>query len=136
VTTVEYLGAFPMQTRTPAWARFQIDATGSTREAAFRITRANGKVSLVMADSYRAQQRLLLEAKLGDLGQMFNSYRAKHIMTQAQNYLDIASATDSRVIYLVSSRLGASRLQQRFGLDFGQQIASGQLEIHWLHSWR
>jgi hypothetical protein len=66
---------------------------------------------------------------------MYIPAREAHIMGQVQNYLDIATITGGRVRYVVSTELGASRLTQRFGLDFPEAMASDMLTIDWVQ-WR
>lgn len=135
VRSVQYLGTTPLLEREADWARFQIAATGSRNEGVFRITYANGEQKIVLADRFKPRSQTILEAKYGDMGQMFNPTRETHIIGQANNYIDIATATGGRVGYLVSTERGAARLMQRFKGEFPEQMASGQLWIDWV-PWR
>jgi hypothetical protein len=135
VRQVEYLGTTPLLERDADWARYQVFATGTRNESVFRITYANGQQRIVLADRAQPTARAILEAKEGNLGQMFNPTREAHIIGQAQNYLDITAVSGGRVGYLVSTELGATRLAQRFGREFPAEIASGQLWIDWV-PWR
>ena len=89
----------------------------------------------MLADSWQQTDRLIQEAKLGNMGQMFNPTREAHIIRQARNSLDIATVTGGRVRYAVSTELGASRLRQRFGWEFPAEMGSGQVWIDWV-PWR
>jgi len=135
VRRVEYLGTTPLLERDADWARFQVFATRTRNESVFRITYANGQQRIVYADRAQPTGRAIFEAKKGNMGQMFNPTREAHIIGQANNYLDITAVTGGRVGYLVSTELGASRLAQRFGLEFPAEMASGQLWIDWV-PWR
>ncbi|UZR30743.1 hypothetical protein [Methylococcus mesophilus] len=135
VRSVEYLGTTPLLERDADWARFQVFATRTRNESVFRITYANGQQRIVLADRAQPTGRAILEAKYGDMGQMWNPTREAHIIGQANNYLDIATVTGGRVGYLVSTERGAYRLTQRFGLEFPAEMASGQLWIDWV-PWR
>lgn len=145
VRQVEYLGTTPLVEANAAWARYQVFATGSREEGVFRLTYAGGRQRIVMADAapalrtrvpYRLgpSSQTILEAKYGDLGQMWNLEREAHIMQQVNNYLDITRVTGGRVGYLVSTERGAARLAQRFGRDFPAEVESGQLWVDW-RSW-
>jgi hypothetical protein len=135
IRTVEYVGTTPLLVRDAAWAKYQVGATGSAREAVFRITSVDGSQRIVLADRYLLKDKLILEAKYGDMGQMFDPLREAHIIRQARNYLDIATVTDSQVGYLVSTARGTSRLSQRFSLEFPEATQSGQLWVDWVQ-WR
>ncbi len=135
VRQVEFLGTTPLLERDADWARFQVFATRTRNESVFRITYSNGQQRIVLADNWQQTDRLIQEAKLGNMGQMFNPTREAHVIRQARNYLDIATVTGGRVRYVVSTELGASRLGQRFGLDFPAEMGSGQLWIDWV-PWR
>jgi hypothetical protein len=135
VRRVEYLGTTPLLERDADWARYQVFATRTSNESVFRITYANGQQRFVRADRSQPTGLLIHEAKEGNLGQMFVPKREANIIGQAQNYLDITTVTGGRVRYLVSTELGASRLSQRFGLEFPAEMASGQLWIDWV-PWR
>lgn len=135
VRMVEYLGTTPLLERDADWARFQVFATQSRNESVFRITYANGQQRIVLADRFTPGSRTILEAKYGDMGQMWNPTREAHIIGQANNYLDITTVSGGNVGYLVSTERGASRLTQRFGREFPAQMASGQLWIDWVR-WR
>ncbi|MBK6006873.1 hypothetical protein JJB11_12300 [Ramlibacter ginsenosidimutans] len=132
IRTVEYLGVTPLVEREADWARFQVFATRTRNESVFRITYANGEQRIVLADRFTQGSRTILEAKYGDMGQMWNPTREAHIIGQANAYLEITALTDGRVGYLVSTERGASRLAQRFGREFPAQMASGQLWVDWV----
>jgi len=89
----------------------------------------------VLADRFKQGGSTILEAKYGDMGQMWNPTRQAHIIGQANNYLDITTVIGGRVGYLVSTEKGAYRLTQRFRLEFPTEMASGQLWIDWV-PWR
>jgi len=135
IRTVEYLGTTPLMEREANWARYQVFATGTRDEGVYRITYTNGQQRTVSADRGSPFGRRILEAKEGDLGQMWKPEREAHIMSQIRNYLDITTVTGGRVGYLVSTELGASRLLDRFGREFPTQMKSGQLWIDWV-SWQ
>ena len=135
VRSVEYLGTTPLLERDADWARFQVFATRTRQEAIFRITYANGQQRIVLADRGVQGGRSILEAKEGNLGQMFNPTREAHIIRQANNYVDITTVTGGTAGYRVSTQLGASRLVDRFGREFPTELASGQLWIDWV-PWR
>jgi hypothetical protein len=128
---VEYLGKIPLLERDAAWARYQIGVTGTHNEGVFRITYADGQVRIVQADRFMQRSRNILEAKYGDMGQMWIPEREAHIIRQANNYLDITRATGGNVRYYVSTELGASRLTQRFQLEFPGAMKSNQLTVEW-----
>lgn len=129
IVNVEYLGKTSMTQTDAAWARYQIFATGSRKESVFRVTTADGKVRLVFADSYHQAQAMITEAKYGNMGQMFNPDREAHIIDQARTYLDL---TTGRVRYVVSTELGATRLNQRFSLEFPEAMASERMSVEWV----
>jgi hypothetical protein len=135
VRNVEYLGTTPLFERSADWARYQIFAVRTSNEGVFQITYANGQQRIVLADRFNPGSRTILEAKYGDLGQMWNPTREAHIMGQATNYIDISRMTGGRVGYLVSTELGAMRLTQRFALEFPSEMESGQLWVDWVQ-WR
>lgn len=135
VRNVEYMGTTPLIQRSADWARYQTFATRTRNEGVFRITYANGRQQIVLADRFNPGSRTILEAKYGDLGQMWNPTREAHIMGQATNYIDISRVMGGRTGYLVSTELGAERLTTRFMLDFPSEMASGQLWVDWV-PWR
>jgi hypothetical protein len=135
IRQVEYLGTTPLLERDAAWARYQVFGTRTRNEAIFRITYADGSQRIVLADRALPSGRQILEAKEGNMGQMFIPARETHIIGQAQNYIDITTVTGGQVRYIVSTELGASRLIQRFSREFPAEMASGQLVIDWL-PWR
>jgi hypothetical protein len=135
VRSVEYLGTTPLLEREAEWAQFQVFATRSRNESIFRITFANGRQRIALSDGFDWGSLTNQEAKLGDMGQMFNRTRQAHIMRQADNNVIISNATGGSARYMVSTELGASRLTQRFTLDFPSEMASGQLQVDWVQ-WR
>ncbi len=135
VRRVQYLGTTPLLEREADWARYQVAATRTRNEGVFRITYANGEQKIVLADRFNRGSRRILEAKYGDMGQMWDPTRQVHIIGQAHNYLSITRAIGGDVGYLVSSERGAQRLTQRFALEFPAEMGSGQLWIDWV-PWR
>lgn len=132
IRTVENLGPTPLLERDAAWARYQVFATGSRSETAFRLTTTGGHQRIVLADRFLARKNTILEAKYGDLGMMWDPQREAHIIGQARNYLDITTVTHGQVGYLVSTERGALRLSQRFAHEFPHEMTSGQLWIDWI----
>jgi tRNA G26 N,N-dimethylase Trm1 len=103
---VTYVGQTPVLTDA-SWAEYQIRATGTAVEDVFRVTE-NGVTRDVMVDA--VTHPYLVEAKFGDMGQMWNLEREAHVMQQAANYLKIMDAWGMRgVRYAVSTELGAQR---------------------------
>ncbi|WP_431840005.1 hypothetical protein [Gordonia hongkongensis] len=126
---VENLGELPLFSDA-AWAQYQRYATGSTNETIFRLRYSDGSTKLVFADHVATD--VILEAKFGNMGQMWNPLREAHVIDQATRYLQIAEATGMRgVHYRVSTQLGAERLLQRFSLEFPHAVESGMLSVHW-----
>ncbi|MFN8677816.1 MAG: hypothetical protein U0Z70_15670 [Thermomicrobiales bacterium] len=135
IRRVQYLGTTPLLEREADWARYQVNATGTRNEAVFRITYANGNQKIVLADRYNRGSRSILEAKYGNMGQMWDPTRELHIVGQAHTYLGITRLLGGDVGYLVSSERGAQLLTQRFAQEFPAEIGAGQLWIDWV-PWR
>jgi RHS repeat-associated protein len=126
---VKYLGQSPV-VADAAWAEYQVHATGTPIEEVFSIAR-NGVVNDVLADA--VTNDYLVEAKFGNMGQMWNPIREAHVVNQAANYLEIANAFGfSGVRYAVSTELGAQRLLSRFTLDYPAAVSSGRLSVWWV----
>ena len=89
IRRVQYLGTTPLLEREADWARYQVNATRTRNEAVFRITYANGNQKIVLADRYNRGSRSILEAKYGNMGQMWDPTRELHIVGQAHTYLGI-----------------------------------------------
>lgn len=132
IRSVEYLGTTPLIERDADWAKFQVHATRTRQEAVFRITNVNGEQTIVLADKYATRANTIVEAKYGDLGQMFKPDREKHIIGQAHNYLTIAETLGGDVGYLVSTERGAIRLTDRFGREFPDAMSAGRIWIDWV----
>lgn len=131
IRTIEHLGASSVMATDADWARYQTRVLRSREEAVFRVTFQNGSQSLVYADGYLPRFRVLREAKFGDMGMMYIPEREAHIMNQAGTYVKMAEMLGGRTEYFVSSELGASRLSQRFSLEFPEAVESGQLQVIW-----
>lgn len=112
------------------WARYQRWATGTRFETIFRLF--IGKKSRdLLADGVR--RGFFVEAKLGNMGQMWNPDREAQVIEQARTYLMIDSALGTRgVRYAVSTELGAMRLRWRFNREFPAAVKSGQLSVWWV----
>jgi hypothetical protein len=132
VRSVQIIGTTPVLQREAAWARQQVAATGSARETMFLVTYGNGEQQIVAADHFLRRGQIFLEAKHGNMGQMYNPEHEARIMLQAQTYLDMSSHLEGQVRYLISTESGATRLGQRFALEFPAEMASGQLVVFWV----
>lgn len=132
VKNVEFLEHTPLIERNEDWARYQVQATGSRNEGVFQINYLNGDTQIVLADRYMRRPHTILEAKFGDMGQMFDPIREEHIIKQVGNYIDITNVRGGRVGYLVSTERGAMRLSQRFSSQFEAEFRSGQLWVDWV----
>ncbi|MDT8262662.1 hypothetical protein RQ832_05330 [Roseomonas sp. DSM 102946] len=131
IRSVQIVGTTPVLQREAAWARQQVAATGSARETIFLVTHGNGEQQIVAADHFLRRAKIILEAKHGNMGQMYNLEHEARIMLQARTYLDMSSHMGARVQYLISTESGAIRLGQRFTLEFPAEVASGQLGVIW-----
>jgi len=129
VTKIQYVGETPALGDS-LWALYQRYATGSDFEAFFRIVK-NGTKRDVLADALT--NLFLVEAKLGNMGQMWNRRKEAQIIRQVKAYLEIADALGLRgVRYAVSTEVGAELLQLRFARQFAKDVASGKLSVWWV----
>ncbi|WP_172125273.1 hypothetical protein [Devosia sp. 919] len=126
VSPYRFVGRTPM-TGEEGWAEYQRWATGTNKEAVFATTtRGNTRHILVdaMTNGY------LVEAKYGNMGQMWLPQREAHILRQARNYIAIAgSGNYAGVRYMVSTELGAQRLSMVFAREFPSAVESGLLTV-------
>jgi RHS repeat-associated protein len=112
-----------------AWARAQISLTGSRTEYVFNRISSRGKVRQILIDAIDGPA---IEAKYGNMGQMWNPQRYEHIIRQSHDYIDISRTFGlPGVQYRVSTELGAVRLLSAFTLEHAEHLRSGFLVVRW-----
>jgi hypothetical protein len=115
------------------WANFQIYSTGSRYERVVRITHKNGLQRIVRLDHFDPVEESIMEAKHGNMGQMFKLDREAFIIDQAQTHLDIADfkGWQGSIRYPVSTAMGTERLIERFSSEFPGPMSTGRLRVYW-----
>lgn len=113
-----------------AWARYQA-GIGSQWEAVFEISEG-GKTRQILVDhvalNARKELSSLVEAKFGNMGQMWIPEREAHILQQARDYLALREALGFKnVRYVVSTPLGADRLNMVFAREFPRAVQDNLL---------
>jgi len=129
----QILGDTPVLAAEADWARYQVSATGSRTETVINLVSDRaGLVRTILLDSRLKRGSPILEAKYGDLGQMFNAERYDHIIRQSYDLIDIGQSLKlPGVQYLVSSERGAVRLISTFTMEHPQHLRSGFLVVRW-----
>lgn len=115
-----------------AWARYQA-GIGSQWEAVFEISEG-GKTRQILVDhvalNARKELSSLVEAKFGNMGQMWIPEREAHILQQARDYLALREALGFKnVRYVVSTPLGADRLNMVFAREFPRPVQDNLLIV-------
>jgi hypothetical protein len=115
-----------------AWARYQA-GVGSQWEAVFEINQG-GTTRHILVDHLALQSRKelssIVEAKFGDMGQMWIPEREAHILQQAREYLALREALGFKnVRYVVSTPLGAERLNIVFAREFPSAVQNSLLTV-------
>jgi RHS repeat-associated protein len=128
----QYLGDTPVMSEA-AWAQYQMWVTGSKVESMINLVNQTGQAErTIYLDSSlrRLNGGPILEAKYGDLGQLWNPDRYNHIIRQSYDLIDIAKALKlPGVEYRVSTKLGKERLISTLTWEHPQELESGFLIV-------
>lgn len=126
--TLEYVGENAVVSDAQ-WARYQRALAGPV-EMVFKRTARSGGTRLIYLDNVNPGG-LAIEAKYGNMGQLFDLGRYRHFVRQSNDYLDIAAAFELRVQYRASTELGAVRLLSTFTYLHPEALRSGFLTVRW-----
>jgi RHS repeat-associated protein len=126
---VQYVGKTLLVGDSPALV-YQRSAAGRN-EGFFRVWRNGVKQPDVLADAFT--NRFIVEAKKGNMGQLWSTYWLNHTLTQVGNYLDIARVLKLRgVRYAVSTLEGVEALERLFNEVHPEAMSSGALSVWWV----
>ena len=131
VPVYRFVGWTPV-TSEAAWARYQA-GVGSPWEAVFEVNQG-GQTRQILVDHLalgsRKELSSIVEAKFGNMGQMWIPEREAHILQQAHEYLALREALGFKdVRYVVSTPLGADRLTMVFAREFPQAVTDKLLTV-------